>query len=170
MQLIGKGAFTKAYLCEDNSVFLKSECQIKECMSFGWFPDSYLFPKINGTDNMGEYTMKYYPKVTSLKSSLEPRQYRFYKLLKGLSIRWAHNKYDLYNEWHKAFESIPDEFAEERDSILEALDACANYGSDINFEISPRNVAVDNGKLVLLDCFFLISNLNEVKSRKSKRH
>lgn len=49
--------------------------------------------------------------------------------------------------------------------ILEALDACLNYGSSVRFEISPRNVAVQDGQLVLLDCFYLQSTLNEVLGR-----
>jgi len=45
MKLIGKGAFTKAYLMDDQTtVFLKSSCPIKEVMALGWFPDSSLFP------------------------------------------------------------------------------------------------------------------------------
>ena len=36
-----------------------------------------------------------------------------------------------------------------------ALDACGNWSTNVMFEISPRNIAVDNGQLVLLDCFFL---------------
>ncbi|UZT50044.1 hypothetical protein [Enterobacter phage 01_vB_Eclo_IJM] len=50
--------------------------------------------------------------------------------------------------------------------VLMALDACANFGSDIQFEISPRNVRAVNGKLILVDCFFLVSKLQEVRSSK----
>jgi hypothetical protein len=53
--------------------------------------------------------------------------------------------------------------------MLDALDACANYGNDVCFEISPRNVAVKNGKLVLMDCFFMADKLQEIQAEKAAK-
>lgn len=50
MKLIGKGAFTKAYLLDNGRVQLHSCCPFKECMAHGWFPESDLFPKLTFVD------------------------------------------------------------------------------------------------------------------------
>lgn len=173
MKLIGKGTFTKAYLLEcGTSVFLESTCPIKECMSLGWFPESTLFPEIERLDDIEKqskivytYKMEFYPKPLSLKTELEPREYLLYQELRKLKITPPMNRHLLFNEWHKAFNSLPDEFRLESEILREALDACGNFGSDIAFEISPRNVRVKNGKLILLDCFFSVSKLNETRSK-----
>ena len=163
LKLIGTGAFTKAYLRQsDNRVVLKSCCPIKDCMAMGWFPTSRLFPKLTCTEHE-TYVMKYYPKVSSLKNNLDPDQYRIYKDLRKLHIQgWRQtNDYDSFSHWYKAFEKLENRKLSK--VMCEAIEACSNYGSDIKFEISPRNVAVNNGKLVLLDVFYSISKLNEVR-------
>ena len=59
---------------------------------------------------------------------------------------------------------MPDKFDNEKEAILEAIDAMCNYGSDVSFEISPRNIAADkDGNLILLDCFFIKSQLSNVR-------
>lgn len=164
-QLIGKGAFTKAYR-KDDVVYLKSCDPIKECMAHGWFPESRLFPKVKFSDVDGfDYEMKYYPREKSLKKALRPRQYRLYKALKSISDDrgTCANKYQEYSKWYEKLSSLPSEFSREKEVILEGLDGCTNTGSCIAFEISPRNVAVDNGFLVLLDVFFNIETLHEVR-------
>ena len=172
MKLIGKGAFTKAYLNDNGkTVTLYSVCPIKECMALGGFPKSPLFPKLERIDYLdsgeGVYIMEYYPKVKSLKNALYPNQYAIYRELRGLrglKISLTQNPYDGYRELYNAFKALKNRRV--REVMLYALEACANYGSDIGFEISPRNVAVKNKKLVLLDCFFINSKLNEVRSKK----
>ena len=169
MKLIGKGAFTKAYLNDDGkTVTLYSVCPIKEGMALGWFPESPLFPKLERIDYLdsgeGVYIMEYYPKVKSLKNTLSPNQYAIYRELRGLNIPLTQNPYDGYQELYNAFKTLKNRRV--REIMLYALDSCVNYGSDIGFEISPRNVAVKNKKLVLLDCFFIKSKLNEVRSKK----
>jgi len=157
MKLIGQGSFTKAYRKDNETVLLKSSDPIKECMSFGWFPDSRLFPKIIRTE-IGEYEMKYYEKVTSLKTALTPKHYEIYKTLRNLKIDISYNLYDGLDNLRKAFNTIADRRL--RNIMLKAADATSNYGEDANFEISPRNVAVTKtGKLILLDCFFMKSHL-----------
>jgi len=166
MKLIGKGAFTKAYLQDNGKVLLKSVDPIKECMALGWFPEHRLFPTVEMIDT-GMYEMQYYPKVTSLKQNLTAEDWELYKELRALfdTYKASVNKYDGYSSWYKVFSTsdLPEEIKE---LLLEALDACANVGSDIMFEISPRNVAVDNGRLVLLDCFYQTSILQQVRNSK----
>lgn len=159
-KLIGRGAFTKAYLI-DGRVHLKSSDQIKECMAFGWFPSSDLFPSVTISHLDGyDYEMDYFPRVSSLKNNLDAPEYAKYLTLRALAAnaRVPSNTYDGYSVLYGLVESL--ECEDLRDDLLEALDGCSNCGSDIWFEISPRNVAVKNGKLVLMDCFYSISALH----------
>ena len=164
---IGSGAFTKAYLMENGRVLLRSCDPIKEAMAYGWFPKSEHFPEVVVLDD-GVYEMQYYPRVRSLKAALAPAQWEIYKSLRNI---WNehHGKCQGYFDWYKVFEQeATDEFGVPDDVvqiILEALDACSNYDQSVNFEISPRNVAVQDGQLVLLDCFYLQSTLDEVRGR-----
>lgn len=164
LQLIGKGSFTKAYLnVEDNRVYLDSNDPIKEVMALGWFPESSLFPKIT-LEKTGYYSMEYYPKVRSLKQNLDADQYAIYNLLRTFHCSFTgRNKYDAYQFYYEAFGTIQDE--ELRETMQEALDACGNFGTDIGFEISPRNVATKEGKLILLDCFFNCTHLDKTRGR-----
>ena len=168
--LIGRGAFTKAYLTDDSKVLLDSVCPIKECMANGWFPDSDLFPEIEHLDeyNVGyrTYIMPYYEKVTNPSKQLDPDQHAIYKELREIGhaqINLSICKSTLYffDFWHKEFNKIKNQ--DLRDIMKEALDACGNYGTDIMFEISPRNIAVKKGKLVLLDCFASVRVLKDIR-------
>jgi len=174
MKLIGKGLFTKAYLKDENTVELHSIDKVKECMAMGFFPEHKLFPTIKQADNrddMGEvkvYEEKFYPKVSSIKNNVSARDWKLYQLLRKLFISgWGNESYSL---WVEAFKTLPEEYKDERDALLEACDALANYGDDCYFEISPRNVATDNNSLILLDCFFMRSQCIEEKSKKSRSY
>ena len=164
---IGSGAFTKAYLMENGRVLLRSCDPIKEAMAYGWFPKSEYFPEVSVLDD-GVYEMQYYPRVRSLKAVLAPAQWEIYKSLRNI---WNEHRGKCrdYFDWYKVFEQeATDEFGVPDDVvqiILEALNACSNYDQSVNFEISPRNVAVQDGQLVLLDCFYLQSTLAEVRGR-----
>lgn len=158
MKLIGKGLFSKVYKIDDETVFIKTTDSVKECLSYVGGND--YFPVINRTDEQGEYTCRYYEKVSSLKNSLDPDQYKLYQELRKLDT-FTHNMFDGYS----TFETVSDENLKE--CLHEVLGELSNYGSDIRFEISPRNVAVDNGKLVLLDVFFLQSEANAVRNKNN---
>ena len=158
---IGKGSFSTAYLMDNGKVFIKSTDHIKECMAQGWFPSSRLFPKVEFGEAINTYIMKYYKKVTSLKNTLTEKDYAMYKELRVIAN--SLNYKAGYNELYEAFKMIKNRRV--RVALQEALSACSNYGGDIGFEISPRNVAVNKGRLVLLDCFFIRSQLKEVRSR-----
>ena len=156
LKRIGKGSFTTAYLMDNDKVLLKSSDPIKECMAMGWFPNSHLFPKVKFGDVDNEYIMNYYPKQTSLKNTLKPKHYAFYKELRRLWEDLPFN-YDVYT-LRTHFRYLTDK--RKSAILIEALEACMNYGSDICFEISPRNVAVGKtGNLILLDCFYIKSLL-----------
>lgn len=163
MKLLSKGSFTKAYLNEEqNTVYLLSSDKIKECMVLGWFPESDLFPTIKHSDiEPYDYMMEYYPRTKGLKSFLDTDQYEIYKTLRNVKSFIGRNRHDAYYHYYKQFELLEDENLSEL--MIEALDGCSNCGSDIGFEISPRNVAVKEGKLVLLDCFFVISDLKHLR-------
>lgn len=160
LEQIGRGTFTTAYRRADGKVLLKSRDPIKECMAWGWFPNSRLFPKIEFGDNRGEYIMNYYPKTASLKNSLKPKEYEFY-----LELRRIFDSYPFgYSALRDAFQTI--KCRNRRRIMIEALEACANYGQDVRFEISPRNVRVSKaGNLILLDCFFIASHLFSKEAR-----
>ena len=168
MKKIGQGAFTTAYLQDDGQVLLKSRCPIKEAMALGFFPDSPLFPKIKMlrrvADPYTEYLMEYLPRPSSLKQNLHVDQWKIYKDLQTLESvifksgsRCFFSDCDCLNMWREKFETLKNE--ELREVMIEALEGCGNYGPDISFEISPRNVSVKKGKLILLDCFYQISKL-----------
>jgi hypothetical protein len=152
---IGKGASTTAYK-SGNTVYLKSDCPAKECMAHGWFPNSRLFPKVKFSDEPGfDYEMKYYPAVRSLKKALKPAEWDKYKVLRDI---FDHNSYiplsiSLSRHWMDKFKTI--KIKPLRLAMIEAMEAMMNYGENIGFEISPRNVRVSRaGNLILLDCFY----------------
>ncbi len=167
-QLIGKGAFTKAYLGTDGNVYLNSSCPIKECMAQGWFPSSRVFPKIEKLDYQ-KYKMRYYPRVSRLKSELDPKEWEKYKNLRqifnGSFMRKPLNSACLIEFWYKEFDKVQNKTL--RQHLKDAIEACSNVSRAPDFEISPRNVTVSNGKLILLDVFFCRDELE--KTRKPRR-
>ena len=167
-KLLGKGLFSKVYenTNEPCMVIIETVDHAKECMAHGWFPDSDLFPTVTPTDECGVYTMRYYASAKSkgVLSELDAHNKALYRALRKLSVH-VDNPYDRMHAWCEAFASLPDQFATEREALREACEACGNYGSQVAFEISPRNVATENGKLVLLDCFFMVDQAEQLRGR-----
>ena len=168
MRLIGKGAFTKCYLNDDGvTVTLRTKDKAKECLALWGYTDfdSYLFPSLERLDydhnGVGTYSMQYYAPTKGLKNHLENRQWELYQALRKLTPAFGGNSKRYKDYWHNAFNSLSDDFEEEKEALNQALDSLGNYGTDIQFEISPRNVRVINGKLLLLDCFFFVHQLKE---------
>jgi len=163
---IGKGAFSTVWRDKKNPDMVRVETSdhVKECMGMGWFPKSPLFPTVERTEEIGVYSMRFYPtaKSKAVTGLLCEHDAELYKALRNLSVNYWSKKAP-YELWTEAFNSLPEKFAEEKETLLEALDALTNYGDDACFEISPRNVACENGKLILLDCFFLQSQLAQVR-------
>lgn len=163
---IGKGAFSSVFRKGDsNNVLIISNDVVKECISLGWFPKSRLFPKIErlsyNDDGTSTYKMKYYDKVIAPKKQLNTKAYRLYKALRSLEvINYPENDDLLHDAWIKAFKNLPSELKTAKGALIGAVEALTNYGADICFEISPRNIATTKtGNLVLLDTFFLKSQL-----------
>ena len=153
MAVVGRGAFSTVYRKSRKVVLIKSRCKAKECMSEGFFPDTFMFPKIKqvGISEDGEYRFyegRFYKKEKSLKGTLDPFDWEFYNVLR--SLRWPQG----YSEVLDSFNKIPDKFHKRREHLISALDGLLNFEEDICFEISPRNVAVSKRKLILLDVFF----------------
>jgi len=162
---IGKGLFSTCYLQDDKkTVVLKSTDYIKECMAMGWFPSSKYFPIVEHIkDDL--FKMKYYKKVSSLKAALNLNQYEIYKELRSLNVGYIKNPYNLMDAWRAEFNKVSN--IAMRKALNNALDGCGNYGTDIHFEISPRNVSTNNGNLILLDCFFIKSQADKIRTKKN---
>lgn len=170
LKQIGKGAFSTVYKKGTNKVLIKSCDNVKECMSMGWFPNTKMFPKIEkvGVSDCGEfqfYEEKFYERKVAPKKDLSPNEYEFYQALRNLDC-YCKKDCDRYYHWHNQFDSLPAKFNHKKKLLKEALNALSNYGTDISFEISPRNIAIQAGKLVLLDCFFFVSALNRIRDKK----
>lgn len=167
LKLIGTGLFTRAYRKgNSNVVLIKSECYVKECLSFKWHRNhSGIFPTIDRTA-INEYEMNFYPKVKSLKKSLRPDQWEIYKeLCTVFKDRLPYNK--NYRDRGCRYTALIEEITKAnlpvkvKNDIVSVVESIGNWGSDIGFEISPRNVAVDNGRLIMLDCFFMVSQARQ---------
>lgn len=154
MKRIGKGLFSTAYRSGENGrVYLKSCDPIKECMAHGWFPKSDRFPIVEFSDVDGfDYVMDYLKPSKAIIKNLLPDERESYRLLRET----MHCQSEHDNLVSRVLD-FSKRFAELGEVIHEALDGCVNYGSDICFEISPRNSRAINGKLVLVDCFFIKS-------------
>ena len=169
LKLIGKGLLSKVYSNDNiDYVVINKNDYIKEAMAFEWFPESIHFPKIEELEIEGEYywKMKKYNKTKKIKGLLNDHDYKFYtelrKIVKNKPI--IKNKYDNYIVLYELFsESSLTE--DQKELMLNALTACSNYGSDVDFEISPRNIFIDSGRLILADCFFIISQAEEIRKK-----
>lgn len=153
MKLIGKGHWAKCYLlpCNDR-VRIHSSDWVKEAMGMGLYPKHRLFAEVE-TVGAQVYEMRYFPRVGSLKHTLCEHDYKLYRVLR----EWlGHSPYGYHSNiaiCDNIISGYP-EFSDEMEAIKEAFGALSNYDTEIGFEISPRNVAVDGDKLVLLDCFY----------------
>ena len=162
---IGRGSFSTAYRKGNSKkVLISSRDDVKECMALGWFPSSRLFPSVTrlsySTNGRSTYTMKYYDKIKAPKQQLNAKAYKLYRALKKLDI-FCLNHHDLYEECIEKFRTLSNEFRTAKYALIKAVEALSNYGSDIQFEISPRNIAATpSGNLILLDCFFMSSALS----------
>ena len=176
LKLIGKGMFTKCYQLSSNRVLLKSTDPIKEALWFGEV-DNFRFPTLERRFDLESdvhdyrvYEMEYFPKMSSLKNNLDPSEWELYKLLHELDFAQAgfqpsqrHLKMEHTDNLQMLIEEsyLPTDIKE---LLLEVINVIQNYTDAIAFEISPRNVAIYNGKLILLDVFFDIHTLHRKRS------
>lgn len=162
---VKKGMFSTVYLYE-NEAIIKTDDKIKECISLGWFPDSVHIPNISRTDlddeNLNVYVSERYTTSRSVKSILCGEDYELYKQLRNMcqKMTWTYkNHYEWQNDFTKAVRQyVKNEYHQEL--LIQCYEACMNFGYDVRFEISPRNVAANKDKrLILLDCFYIYSDL-----------
>jgi len=170
MKLIGKGCFSKVYEVDADRVKIVSTDMAKECLALWGFGDSPLWPVLERIDQLdsGEnvFIGKRYKTGRGVKGLLNARSYRLYLALRkcGDCYFQGRNEFDAAQHLRTVFRSMPEEFSEEREAMCAAVDSLLNYGHDVRFEISPRNVAADNaGGLILLDVFFFRSARPKVK-------
>lgn len=166
LKQIGKGTFSTVYRKTEKTVLIKSIDYVKECLSWEWHELSYLLPKIKQIGKSDDlkyffYECKYYEKVSSLKNALSPLEYAFYLELRKISKTKHNDYYKLF----ELFSSLPKQYNRKKKILLSFLDNLTNYGDDICFEISHRNVAVEKRKLILLDCFFFRNQLNKILTK-----
>ena len=168
-KLIGTGLFSNVYSNDTlDYVIITKNDYIKEAIAVNWFPESRYFPKIEElkVDNEYFWKMKKYNKTKKVKGLLNDDDYKFYqelrKIFKNKPI--IKNEYDSFNVLYTLFSesSLTDD---QKELMLNALSACSNYGSDVDFEISPRNIFIDSGRLILADCFYIISQAEEIRKK-----
>ena len=156
-KIIGKDRFSTAYQNKD-VVYIKSQDPVKECFAF--FPvNSSYFPKVSVSDLPEfDYKMPLYNKVRAPKKQLNDRSITIYQELRKLfnnNLFYFNKKESGYAKWYRLFSGIKSS-KRLKNALINAIDNLANYGDDIGFEISPRNIAATkSGNIILLDCFFL---------------
>jgi hypothetical protein len=170
LKKLGEGFFSICYEHPQNTkkVLIKTVDDAKECMSFGWFPSSRLFPRVKYVGDEGSYRlyeMKRYNKPRSLKNSLTEQHWGYYKQLRSFidSIGWDMNtiKTDDLKDRLKSYKNMDKAL---KKPVFEALEALMNYGNDWRIELSPRNVAVSEHKeLILLDIFFCGKKVSAIR-------
>jgi len=170
-KVLGTGAFSKVWDNNDGTVLIRSICYQKEAFSNGWGNSGDLFPKLEyvDSDDFGNrfYTMKKYNKVKGIKSNVNTHQWEFYCWLRRVhGSFYSTSIYDGYSLLYSMFDNMPVQFSYESEQLISCIDALSNYGTDIAFEISPRNVCINDGKLILLDCFFFRKQLEELISSR----
>lgn len=153
LPLIGRGAFSKVYKKDSKTVIIVSRDKVKVAMASPEWPRARCFPKLIEKAS-GIYECKYYEPVRALKSNLSEDQWALYRVLRDV----YHNGPQYYWYLRSYFRALKGWKAESR-ALLSALDVLNEYGRDVRFEISPRNVAVHRGRLILLDCFFFQEDL-----------
>lgn len=160
MKLIGEGFFTKCFDAGEGSVELHTFCNIKPAYAEWGVGSGRLFPSMTKIDVRYDHQdiavtilkCKRYPKVASLKTALAPAQYALYLALRAIAaeaIGWGSSR-----QFAGKVRTAKNVHWRHREDIATAVDDVHNYASNVGIDISPRNVAVDNGRLVLLDVFF----------------
>jgi hypothetical protein len=166
MKQIGSGSFTVAFRDGDGKVILNSVDPVKRAMSSGKLPKSELFPEINyigkESKRVHSYSMKHYTTLSSrgidtyseisrLKRELTPKHAKLYVALTEIAIYHSEG----VREFIRAVKKLPDEFATEREDIIRYTRALSKETKrKLSFEVHSFNVAVEDRKLILLDCFY----------------
>lgn len=168
LPIIGRGAFTKCYELNPSEVLLLSCDPVKECSASGWMPDSDRLVNLERIDYDGIFTLYKAPRLPKFNvKDLFLSEYALFKQLKKLcsSLQWPNNDYNrLHYFTNKLVASdLPEEIKE---LLIDCGEACMNYGHRLGFEFSPRNLSTKDGKIIFLDCFFLLDTLQSVRTGK----
>lgn len=158
--LIGKGAFTKAYKYK-NRVYAKSVDKAKECIALFCKGHRYL-PAITRLDYLDDgsavYSMPFYHKLTKQHKEA----WKQYKLLQH-----------FFNEYRYETEKILDNIDKLRvsaglkNSLVRLIEMMTSYNhyDNLKLELPKNNLAVTrSGRLILLDIIFDVELLNRRKS------
>jgi hypothetical protein len=161
-KLIGKGAFTKAYLIGDNKVEVVSVCPAKEC--YAMFSQGNKFAPVIEVVDTGVFHMPLYPKMKAITRQLNAESLHIYRQLRTLMSNYNWNP--SYNSFCNDVDGLDISDDAKCDIKNLAGDVCNSIDcNNLRFEISPRNISCDvNGNLVMLDCFFCIKTLGKVKN------
>lgn len=146
MRLLGRGKWTRCYKLNEKRVLLKSSDIIKNIMSDRAFPKSKYFPSIRQTQTCGEYTAPLYERITAPKQQLLPEEYaKYLDLCRAIEYSYCPIT---------AIEKI--KHVGMRKAVERAYTTLIeDFGLDgVHLEVSPRNIASKQGKLILLDIFF----------------
>ena len=103
------------------------------------------------------YKAKKYNKVSKIMGLLNDEHKNLYRELRKVNSNYFGN-YKGYSHLNAEFDKLSIS-EEHKEALREALDGLANYGQDMMFEISPRNIFIEDGQLILSDVFFMKSQL-----------
>ena len=151
-RMIGRGLFTRCYHKPgSNRVLLVSRCAAKYVLATEGYGSSSLFPPLKYLEEH-VYEAPFYPKESLNKLNSLHRAY--YTCLRRMYVKAMNDYWDDFSisniYWEELFEDIP--FPHLRKALLDAYRKLSP-SMEVNFEISPRNVKVHKGKLILLDVF-----------------
>jgi hypothetical protein len=171
---LGKGMFTRAYLGEDNWVYLVTKHELdysKEMLSEIYRYDGAQphIPVLEKVGWKGEKTVYRSPLYNApLRKKNGEKAWKQFRKVQA-AREWA-NRAIPYSEkrtpyWGHRLNSDTIERYGKDDSVKEALEeltsGIANYGSEYAFEFSPRNLATDGaGQLIFLDVLFNLRSVS----------
>jgi hypothetical protein len=157
MKIVGKGKFSRVYEDPNDKkrVIIKSTCWVKECLSQNWMPESNMYPSVVREDGDFSYSMMRYEQPRSIKCALTPHHYKMYGQLRDFA-----EAMQTHSDNRPTMDRLDSLFVDLNimpkleQLIRDSVDALSNYGQHPRFEISPRNIAVLDSKLILLDVWF----------------
>jgi hypothetical protein len=164
---VKRGSRTKVYIFNDKAL-LRTIDPVKECMALGWFPDHELFPEVKRTDfedlddSFQVFESPVYLQGSSMKQLVCKEAWEeVYLPLRRmfLTMSWGFRSHEWKFSFLNAINNCVGLREEVKEPIKEAYEACMNFSESekVKFEISPRNIAAtEDGKLILLDCFFMV--------------
>ena len=157
---IGSGSWSSCFVQQDGTVVIKSKDFCKKLMSKEGWPKHRTWPKLKcirlETDTEEPlYQMERLEIISKcsevyIKSNLSKRQYRWYKVLQEIDMLGG----SIERQKTTLTQKIPKEFHREMKRIFEALEYIWSLEGEANFECQDFNLAIKDGYVVLLDCFY----------------